>query len=313
MDGKWEREIVAARYDISVGKTESAVRSLRSLIKSDFARNYPRRRLTAQVALATAWRVQGDYRRAGLLFYLSLPSVENSFGPDSLAVAGLCNEWAVWGKYTGNFDLAEELYRRSLGILEDKYGPHHNGIATICHNLGGLAHARGDFSSGESWARRSVEVRRLVHGPDHIDVVADEAAWSTLLQECGRLQEAELLLWHALKVYEKLDNIYELAIVWHNLAALSHRRGSLKMAEHRYRRALSLKAQVLGVKHPECAITIINLAGVHRVQGHTVTAAIEYERALTLLRPIVSAGHPHVRAAERGLAAVREADSRKRR
>ncbi|MFE5549931.1 tetratricopeptide repeat protein [Streptomyces sp. NPDC056534] len=274
-------------------------RYLRARISSQ--RNDPPSRLVTQAQLAKHWKKTGDYRRASLLLSFTLAAAENVHGVKSLEVARLCNQSGVLGKYTGNFDHSQRLYIRALMILRRELGPDHDSVATIYHNLGGLEHSRGNPELGEPWAAWSVEVRERLHGPDHPLVAADLAAWAPLLVGCGRLEEAEIQLQRALKIFEAVGDDYERAVTLHNMAALQHARGADREALAGYVQALVVKECVLGAHHPDLATSLVNLAGVCRRVGELDRAQRYLSRAVRILTPQVSSGHPTLAAARRGL------------
>ncbi len=279
-------------------------------------RRDPARRVPAQLLLARTWRERGDFRRAGLLLGLTLATAERHHGPGSLAVAAVCNEWGVLGKYDGRFDRSAVLYRRALAIYRRHFGEHHDTVATICHNLGGLEHARGRPYEGEAWAARSVAIRTALHGAESPLVAADLAAWAALLDGCGRLDDAERHLRTAVAILSgaaggDVDpaHIMEVAAAMHNLAAVQHRRARLQDALLGYRRALALKEQHRGRGHPELATTLVGLATLHRQLGEPHSAEQLYGRAIRLLTGQVAADHPVLTAALRGRAAVQRTDA----
>jgi tetratricopeptide (TPR) repeat protein len=53
-------------------------------------------------------------------------------------------------------------------------------------------------------------------------------------------------------------------------------------AKSLYERALAVREKVLGVEHPETAVTLSNLAGLLRAQGNFVGAKSLYEQTLTI-------------------------------
>lgn len=274
--------------------------SLRALILSK--KNDPHARLWAQAELAEFWRVAGDYRRASLMLRLTLGTAETLYGRNSPEVARLCNQSGVVGKYTGDFIYAERVYHRALTILHRVYGPQHDAVATVYHNLGGLEHSRGHPETGEPWSALSVEIRQSLHGPDHPLVAADIAAWAPLLAGCGRLDEAEMQLRRALKIFEAAGDDYERAVTLHNLAALEQRRGAVREALADNVQALTIKLRLLGGGHPEIAMTLVNLGGLlYRTFDEPDRARRYLKHAVHILVPQVGPDHPTLLKARRTL------------
>jgi tetratricopeptide (TPR) repeat protein len=275
--------------------------ALRAAVRS--ARPDDSRRVRLQATLAAHWRDTGRYREAGLLFRLTLPSAERLAGPDAPVVGRVCNEWGLWAKYTGRFDLAQRLYLRALAIFAAHAGPASEAVAGICHNLGGLAHVRGDALEGEEWARRSCEILAIRWGADHPVVAADRVAWAALLVDCGQTEFAEHVLFEALATLRahRGPRGRDVAVALNNLAVIRARRGDLRTAEAQCRQALVMIDRLLGPGHPESAPFLLNLGRLRADAGDDAGAAAAYTRAIDALGPHVALEHPYLRAARAGI------------
>jgi CHAT domain-containing protein/tetratricopeptide (TPR) repeat protein len=79
-----------------------------------------------------------------------------------------------------------------------------------------------------------------------------------------------------------------------NLALLYYRQGRYGEAEELYKRALAIRAQVLGESHPDVAYALNNLALVYWTQGRYSEAEGLYKRALAILEKALGANHADV-------------------
>jgi hypothetical protein len=152
--------------------------------------------------------------------------------------------------------------------------------------LAGLQHASGHAHEGTSVARAGLALRRRLDGPDALAVIADEANLAALLIETDELDEAERLLRRALRVY--IDRYgprhYEVAVTWHNLAAITQRRATHPLlAVTQARRAVSIKHETLGSDHPDLAVSLALLARAHADAGHSDLSRDSAKCAVALL------------------------------
>ena len=176
-------------------------------------------------------------------------------------IATLCNELGMACKYAGEWDAGEITLRRALALVIELHGEISEEAAGVCHNLGGLFHAAGRWQDAEPWARRAVEARQA-SGGDELALMADRAALAPILQELGRLDEAESLMTMALEFYEQQlgSDHLEVGYALSNLGTIALDRGDLASAATRLQRALVIKRQWLGDDHPSTQITLRNLA-----------------------------------------------------
>ncbi|MBT5756019.1 MAG: tetratricopeptide repeat protein [Acidimicrobiaceae bacterium] len=201
----------------------------------------------------------GDYPRAVALLDAALGLADERDVEPGL-IATLCNELGMACKYAGEWDAGETALRRALALITELHGETSEEVAGICHNLGGLFRASGRWHDAEPWARRAVEVRQACNG-DQFALVQDRAALAPILQELGRLDEAESLMTTALPFYEQQlgpDHL-EVGYVLSNLGTVALDRDDLASATVHLQRALQIKQQWLGHDHPSTQITQRNL------------------------------------------------------
>jgi CHAT domain-containing protein/tetratricopeptide (TPR) repeat protein len=83
--------------------------------------------------------------------------------------------------------------------------------------------------------------------------------------------------------------------------------GEYAAARPLYERALALRTEVLGERHPDYAISLNNLASVLEAQGDYATARPLYERALAVRKKVLGERHPDYAASLNNLAALLQA------
>ncbi len=244
---------------------------------------------------------QARYDDASTAFAPALEHAGQAFGPDSLEVATVCNDLGVLGKFAGRFDDAQRWYERALDIVTAAGELRSHFTATLHHNLAGLAHSRQRSADGVASGRLSVAIRRDLVGDDHVLVAADRANLGGLLLDVGAIDEAEEAFKAARAVFEREFGAAhpEVAIAWHNLAAVAAARHDVPLAITRYRHALAAKAQTLGADHPSTLITVVNLG--YLVDDDREACAL-FQRAVDGLAGVVSESDRTLQAARKGLA-----------
>jgi tetratricopeptide (TPR) repeat protein len=115
-----------------------------------------------------------------------------------------------------------------------------------------------------------------------------------LLQDCGRLAEAEALLRETVEVFHRTlgaEAQSTLATVDVFAAVLKHR-GKLGEAEPLFRKALAVRRRKLGNAHPDTLRSINNLGGLLQDQGRLGEAEPLLREALATQRRKLGAAHP---------------------
>ena len=87
-----------------------------------------------------------------------------------------------------------------------------------------------------------------------------------------------------------------------NLAFLYDMQGLFPKAEPFYREALTIRKEVLGVKHPDYAISLNNLAALYESQGLFAKAEPLYMEALAIYKEVLGVKHPDYAASLNNLA-----------
>lgn len=95
------------------------------------------------------------------------------------------------------------------------------------------------------------------------------------------------------------------AEVANNHAALLQLEGEHEEAEAGYRRALELRIEALGPRHPRVAGSLTNIGSALGEQNELAAAAEAHERALRMYEDLLGPQHPDVPVALNGLAVIR--------
>jgi len=263
--------------------------------------------LLALSARARAQTADGDYRGAQVTLQDALRLSAHGAVVD-LDRAVLLNELGVATKYLGDHEHASRCFHAALELSET--AGHDLFVASVCHNLSGLAHAQNQYADAERWARKAVELRTIMLGSGDPEVADDNALLATVLMELGRLDEANQLLRSVLTASEATygEDCVQVAVLLHNLGALSYRLGDHEGAEEQLKRALRIKEELFGPDHPEVAMTLANLAVLAEAIGSRAAAEQHCRRAIAALAAAVDETHPTLIACRSQLRRLSEQD-----
>jgi len=78
-----------------------------------------------------------------------------------------------------------------------------------------------------------------------------------------------------------------------------------------YHKSLEIYERVLGVDHPNTAITYNNIAGVYKDQGDYPKALKWFHKSLAICEKILGPEHPYTISTKESIAAVKQAQKQK--
>ena len=247
--------------------------------------------------------LRGDYGGAEPLLAEALSIHRTVFGPGHEQTSRSLNNLALVRHDRGDYEGAEPLYRRALELAATGGAePHPSAVG----NYALLLHDLGRYAEAESHFRRSIALRRASGAAGDAEVALDLAYLASTLQARGRLTEAEAVARRAVVGIEavRAPDHPDLARALHVLGTVLVERGltgSEGEAESLLRRALALRAEVLGARHPETAATREALARLHRARGELEPARRLYGEAIASYRESLPAGHASTAQAVLGL------------
>ena len=134
---------------------------------------------------------------------------------------------------------------------------------------------------------------KKAHGDVHPLVASGLNNLAALLQDQGKLAEAEPLARESLAIFKKEhgDVHEQVALGLNNLAALLQAQGKLAEAEPLSREALAVWKNVFGDEHPKVAIGLHNLALLLQQQGKAAEAARLGKQALAIFEEKLGPDH----------------------
>ena len=224
----------------------------------------------------------------------------------------------------GNLDEAEVLCRRCLEVRESVLGGDEgDNTLVLINNLASVLDKQGKFHEAELLLKRALEGREKVLtqqalsfdlktevGMEHENLLTMKENLGYLLQEQERLDEAEPVFRHVLKVREKvlgdeheytlISKLSRLSFVLHHLADLLQDLGKVEKivqkrtilldeAEVLRRRELDGSEKVEGAEHPNTLHILNNLGMLLKAQGKLDEAEPYYWRALEVRERVLGA------------------------
>jgi tetratricopeptide (TPR) repeat protein len=216
-------------------------------------------RLNVLIHLANSQRRQGNFDTAEVTLRL----VVGRTAPVELLSAAN-NALGVVYKDTGRYAEAADHYAAALATSTQA-----DLTASIYHNIAGLAHAERRFADAVPPARAALALHRRECGPTATEVAADAAVLGAVLLDLGHLDEAEVHLRHAYRIWVSHfgPDHYETAVCLHGLGVARYHRGDPEAALPMLETALRIKTTALGPDHPEIAALLHNLAVVRMATG----------------------------------------------
>ena len=127
-----------------------------------------------------------------------------------------------------------------------------------------------------------LQVREKALGVEHPDTLSSVRDLASILQDQGKLMEAEKMYRRALQGREKILGVESPSTLSsvRDLASILRDQGKLVEAEKMYQRALHVKEKAWGLEHPFTLDTGDKLGNMYRDQGKMNEAEDMYRRAL---------------------------------
>ncbi|MBD3402035.1 tetratricopeptide repeat protein, partial [candidate division GN15 bacterium] len=185
------------------------------------------------------------------------------------------------------FDSTAVILERALAVAEES-GADDTLIARILGNAGTVATVAGNYDRAERYCRRSLEVIERFGIPDTTAYARGLYRLSHILYRHKDYVTAESLLTLAEGYAEMVSPVKHvvLSAVIDLLAMIHMETGRPESAEWLYRRALAMRQEHLGERHPMTATSLTNLAMHLKEQSESDQAERLYLRALEIKQEV---------------------------
>jgi CHAT domain-containing protein/Flp pilus assembly protein TadD len=205
--------------------------------------------------LASIIRAQGRLAEAEPLVVEAL-AVLLRHETDPVTLGRAHNNVGLLSRDRGDFRRAQEHLEKAAELWRKAYPPDHPALGTVANNLGLVWQALGDLPKAEASFRESLPIREKAGNPENLALTLNNLA--SVLQEDGRLDEAEPLYGRAIALYEEAVGAEHpsLGQALSNFAVLHLLRKDYDRAGPLYRRALAIREKALGPVHQDVAISL---------------------------------------------------------
>jgi tetratricopeptide (TPR) repeat protein len=195
------------------------------------------------------------------------------------------NNLAALYQNVGDYAKAEPLYRKALEIFKRELGENHPAYTTSLNNLALLYKAMGDQAeSREDWAAARTALGELVfvreRQPDRNDWRIAEArrALADLERRVAFNSAQRQRLLEANRLNRQVRALYS--------------QGKYAEGTDPCRKAMEIRAELLGENHPDYAISLNNLGRLYQSMGDYAKAEPLYRSALMIRKQTLGENHP---------------------
>jgi tetratricopeptide (TPR) repeat protein len=260
-------------------------------------------------ALALVYLKLSEPGRADRLFRKAIELETKVTGPRGVEVAQLLANRAAAFESQGRYEEAEPLRKQQVAMLDDAAHPRRIPLAAAAHQqLGRLYQRWHHDKQAEPHFVRAVELRRSQAKKDTRAVAAHLSDLGRYFLTAQRYPEAEVPLWEAVQIRERVaagkqpaDRV-ALADALHDLGALHLKRGRLDLAKPLLKRSLAIRDEI----HPEgdlrAALTLHHLGTLYAAQEQYGPAQERLLRALQIKEKAIGPDSVEVAAAREDLA-----------
>lgn len=174
------------------------------------------------------------------------------------------------------------------------------------HAARGTTHrARGRFLEAEASLKTALDIAGTAFGPSSLEVAGVLNELGMTYKYAGRFDDGEAVYERARSILEAVSLDHpDLASIYHNLGGIAHARGDFAAAESPARRAVELRARVLGADHVVTVLDRAAHAAILDALGRTDEAEAILRPAVGRLERALGPDHHELAAAINNLAAI---------
>jgi tetratricopeptide (TPR) repeat protein len=174
------------------GKYEEAERLYQRVLHISEQTLAPDHHFLAEVlhGMAILYLEQSRYENAEPLLWRALQMRERTLGPDHPQIAESLTGLGRLSFEQGKYEQAEPLLQRALQIGEQTFNPEHPLIADTLYHLARFHQLQKHTTEALSLYQQALTIREKALGPQHPKTNATRTAYTNLLRELGREEEA---------------------------------------------------------------------------------------------------------------------------
>ncbi len=233
-------------------------------------------------ALATVYRLEGQYAKADSFFRRALLAVQTKPQVDARLASEIYSNLGECLFLESKDSEAESLLRKSLTVNPNPDGI--SGAATRDY-LARVLDRKGELAEAWKMQSESVELTERAEGPDGPDLAIARHNLAAVLRDMGNILEAEKEERQTLALWRKVNGDHaDVAYALNNLGWYLTAEGDWQQAQPLLWEAVAIRQKLLGDKHPLLALTLLNCGRVLQVKGDYAGAEKYLRKALEMLR-----------------------------
>ncbi|MDR3562094.1 MAG: CHAT domain-containing protein [Negativicutes bacterium] len=223
--------------------------------------------------------------------------------PDTIAGMGfLAYTYRALGRYGESLMLDEKALELRTEMLGEKHPDTIRSMANIANTYRALAR----YAEALPFDEKVLKIRTEILGERHPDTITSMAKLANTYRGIGRFGDALALSEKVLKLRTEIlgerhpDTITSMDYLATAHRALGRRGGAWELGDTRefnealalYEKALKLRAEILGERHPDTIASMANMATNYRFLGRYAESLAFDEKALQLRTEILGERHP---------------------
>jgi tetratricopeptide (TPR) repeat protein len=244
--------------------------------------------------LGNVYRVEGRREDAKRLYDRAITIRIAAFGPDHPDIGTSYNSLGSFYSEGGDQIAGQQYFEKALAVWEKAYGKDSTEIYPALLNLGQTLQARGDLVGARRLFERARTLLEAARGPEDLDVA--NAIWNlgALSAAEHHYTEALALEQQALKVYEKLEDVTDIADCMADQIEPLRALGRLDDAEALAKHTLELETKAYGADHVNVGKVLEATAKVEMNRRHYARALDDATQSLNILEAKDGKDHPDV-------------------
>ncbi|TVQ32012.1 MAG: serine/threonine protein kinase [Phycisphaeraceae bacterium] len=190
--------------------------------------------------------------------------------------------------------LDENIFERALTAIDEQFADQPLIKARLLQTIAATLRAIGLLDRATQPQVEALEIRRRILGDEHPSTLTSIESMGGLLQNQGKLAEAEPYFREALEVSRRVlgDEHPDTLVSIGNMGGQLWHQGKLIEAEPYYRERLEVSRRVLGDEHPDTLTSFGSMGLLLQTQGRLAEAEPYYREALEGHRRTLGDEHP---------------------
>lgn len=187
-------------------------------------------------------------------------------------------------KKKGAYDLAMEYHERALKMRLNTFGESHPSVAWSYNSVGNVHRRKSNFVEAIKCFQKSLDIRIRVHGLGSPELAIPYNNLGTAYEDLGNYQRAKQCYETALKLVENsvssTSRERRIALYTSNIGGIHKYEGSLDLALDYFKKALKIRLNLYGKKHPVVAQSFWEIGQILHLKGDWNGALFNFQNGL---------------------------------